>query len=310
MRSKSVVVCALSLVVILAASAYAQSGKGSIPLSVRGRLDQTDPDAKVTATHEVDKTLTVSAKLDQYSSCVLDDLKAGLWTVTVTSPKFNTTNQVRVPVIPALGMGTIFIDPTTRSDVREPLVADDDKGIEELTPERIAQAGAAADKGKDPPNDSLLMIIDQRLSTNSMIAVLGVLEKAPFSLVIESPFSRAVAALREAKRKFQDSPKLDVNDLNKGAVAVVVGPGSNFTTADGIENVVIERNGQVVKPLSADVRPTTIQNRLGASRASTEGRFTFPLNVFSPDVPITIILIGKSGNFEWSITRTDLSRLK
>jgi hypothetical protein len=58
------------------------------------------------------------------------------------------------------------------------------------------------------------------------------------------------------------------------------------------------------------VRPTTIQNRLGASRASTEGRFTFPLNVFSPDVPITIILIGKSGNFEWSITRTDLSRLK
>ena len=86
--------------------------------------------------------------------------------------------------------------------------------------------------------------------------------------------------------------------------------GSNVTTFGVIENLIIQRKGEIVRPLKAEVRPTTVQNRMGASAPATEGEFTFDFGTFEPSSLLTFVLIGKSGNFEFSLTSAELARLR
>jgi hypothetical protein len=58
------------------------------------------------------------------------------------------------------------------------------------------------------------------------------------------------------------------------------------------------------------VKPVEIVNRLGARRTVSEGNFTFPFSAFDPSAPITVVLVGDGGNFEWMVTREELARMK
>ena len=77
-----------------------------------------------------------------------------------------------------------------------------------------------------------------------------------------------------------------------------------------IENVVVKRGVEVVRPLNTTVKPVEIRNGLGASRMVAEGDFTFPFSAFDPSSEITLVLVGKVGNVEWRVTREELSRMK
>jgi hypothetical protein len=54
-----------------------------------------------------------------------------------------------------------------------------------------------------------------------------------------------------------------------------------------------------------------MQNALGAKKDSAQGDFAFDLSVFDPQYgPLTLVLIGQRGNFEWVMTAEDLTQLK
>ncbi len=132
----------------------------------------------------------------------------------------------------------------------------------------------------------------------------------PFSFHIMTPYTVVVDIVKSAARKFTDPQFPSLKQLNAGLVNIVVGPGDSMTTVDVIENVVIKRGGQVLNPLKATVTPTVVQNALGVEKESAEGVFQFDYSTFVPDTAITIVMVGRAGNFEWTMPPEELSRLR
>lgn len=140
--------------------------------------------------------------------------------------------------------------------------------------------------------------------------LLTLAEDAPFSVTIVSPWTRAAQLVSEARRKYQPVPQLSIADLSEPGVVVEVSAGRSFLTADAIEGVVLKRDGEIVRPLSANVEPETIRNRMGAELAVSRGSFKFAMESFSPSSPLTIVCIGKRGNVEFDLSEIELGRLR
>ena len=132
----------------------------------------------------------------------------------------------------------------------------------------------------------------------------------PFTVFMESPFVRAASQVSEARRKYQPQPVLNVGVLNASKVTVVVTPGRDFRNADAIENVVIKRGTDILRPTATTVTPTVVSNAMGASRELTQGRFTFDFATFATDAPITIVLIGRTANTEIPVPVDVLKQLR
>ena len=66
----------------------------------------------------------------------------------------------------------------------------------------------------------------------------------------------------------------------------------------------------MIRPLAVQVTPVTIENGLSAKRDVAVGNFTFPFSAFAPSSAITVVMIGRTGNFEWMVTPTELARMK
>jgi hypothetical protein len=128
----------------------------------------------------------------------------------------------------------------------------------------------------------------------------------PFAVIVASPYMRALFTVREAKRRYTDPPPMTAARLNSDGIVVSVTPGEDFARADGIEDVVLKRfDGRTIRATSREVQDVTIQNRQGASRVLSEGAFSFRLEDFE-DLPVTLICIGRSGNFEIVLTLDDI----
>jgi hypothetical protein len=117
-------------------------------------------------------------------------------------------------------------------------------------------------------------------------------------------------AAAEARRTFATPPKASITALNTEGLVVVVGPGTSFVTADAVKGMVITRGGQVIKPLTSDIAPTMIENRMGAKSRSATGRFRFPLDALAPSGPLTIVIIGQRHNFEIPMSEVELCLLR
>lgn len=180
-------------------------------------------------------------------------------------------------------------------------------GVKPLTLEGFLLAQKATDI-KDTFNAPTILGMMARARTDPRI--LQVVDKAPYNFIIVSPYTRAATIAVEAKRKFTEAtyPTLDL--LNSDLVQVVVSPGSSMLTVDAIENMVIRRGDAVIRPSKSKIDPTTVRNGIGVTKASAEGVFTFDYAVFEPSSPITLVLIGKAGNFEWLMTPDELRQLK
>jgi hypothetical protein len=161
------------------------------------------------------------------------------------------------------------------------------------TPDEMQRAQDRAGVGKVPPE---------------FVAVW--LGNIPFSVFIESPFVRAASQVSEARRKYQPQPVLNVGVLNASKVTVVVSPGRDFTKADAIENVVIKRGTDILRPTATTLTPTVISNAMGASRELSQGRFTFDFPAFATDAPITMVLIGRTANTEIPVPVDVLKQLR
>ena len=132
----------------------------------------------------------------------------------------------------------------------------------------------------------------------------------PYALAITTPFSRGVALLREAKRKYLPIPNLSSDTLNAEGVVIVVSPSANFLKAESIERVVLKRGADIVMPSSAAIVPATISNAAGASRTVNGGAFSFPIDAFAPTEHVSVVLIGPARNQEWTLNRRELEALR
>lgn len=184
------------------------------------------------------------------------------------------------------------------------------QGVRPLSDTSLSDVAAAAEGGKDPVYSPMLIAMESIGAGADPMPVINAYKRAPFHFYIETPYTRAVATLMQAKRKFEQTPTLDVAALNKDQVVLRVTPSDTINMADAIENVVIKRGAEVIRPLAKDVHPVTLQNRMGATFQLAEGTFTFPLETFDPTVPITFVLIGAKGNFEWTMEPAHLKALR
>lgn len=132
----------------------------------------------------------------------------------------------------------------------------------------------------------------------------------PFNVTILTPWARAAMTALEAKRKYEPAPQLSADALNRLGLSIEVFPGSSMTTADAIENVVIKRGENIIRPIERKVEPRTIQNALGAKRELSMGTFRFEMDALAPTADVTIVLIGSRGNYEITLTPAELSHLR
>lgn len=188
-------------------------------------------------------------------------------------------------------------------------------GIRPLTSQTLAEAIAAGQNGS-PTNsltDPITILTEVRARATKRPAAdprFAAYHDAPFRFLIISPYVTAMIAAAEAKRKYEPTPTLSADGLNADHVVISVRPGELLATADSIENVLIKRNGQIVRPLTQRITPMTISNALGASEASAQGDFRFDFGVFAPDAPITIVMIGARANLEFTFKPDELAQLK
>ena len=138
----------------------------------------------------------------------------------------------------------------------------------------------------------------------------GSIPERPFEFIIETPYSRAVTIARGAALKFVEPKFPTLAVLNAGRVTVLVKAGPVVTTADAIMKVVIKRDGIVIRPLKTTIAPTVVETLMGVKKASAVGTFTFDYATFDPSTAITIAMVGRKGNFEWTMPPEELKQLK
>jgi hypothetical protein len=149
----------------------------------------------------------------------------------------------------------------------------------------------------------------ERTRSGERPATTGRWRNMPFSVVLDTPYLRLAHLAAEARRKFQPAPSPPIETLNEGGLIVHVGP-KDFSSTDSIELVVIKRGDSLIRPLKSELTPEVMQNAMGASRATVRGRFHFPMDAFAPTGPLTLVLVGRSENFEIPLSSTELATLR
>jgi hypothetical protein len=193
-------------------------------------------------------------------------------------------------------------------------------GIQPLTAQTLTEA-IALGQGPEVPAEIMLPAaafvkvhtMGQIVRNADLEQQLGVATEGPFRFSLRTPYVSAALQSADAKRKFEPVPTASASlllALNAQKVVVQVTPGSKITNVDAIENVVIRRAGQIVRPLKASVTPEEVHNAMGMSKPSASGDFTFDFDTFAPTTAITLVLIGHTGNVEWPMSPAELALLR
>jgi hypothetical protein len=180
-------------------------------------------------------------------------------------------------------------------------------GIRPIDAEQFEQAKAETDVSHTF-NNPLMLALSARGFRDRRLVTLAT--DAPFAFMIMTPYTRAASIAVQAKRKFAAATFPTLDALNAELVVVSVDPGSSILSVDTIENVVIKRGTDLIRPVKSSVEPTVVQNAMGLKKDTARGSFTFDFAAFAPGSAITLVLIGKGGNFEFEMTQEEVARLK
>lgn len=179
-------------------------------------------------------------------------------------------------------------------------------GATQLTATTAAEAITYA-----PSSDDTSPVMFWMVHTPNGLQFAEWLDHLPMDFEVMTPFMRLSSVASEAKRTFKEPPNVDsaaLSSMNADGVSIVVS-AHNFN-GDSIENVVILRGSDIIRPTRSDVHVDTIANKLGASRTVKQGAFYFPVAAFEPSQPIMIVLAGSRANFEWVMTPDTLKTLR
>lgn len=307
----STATCCAAFVALLA-SVSAQAGRLDIVGSVLDESGQPIKGAQVAAESPTGQSLL---KTDENGRYRIDGLPAGGWKVVALAHGYRTASTDVQLTVAGKNLPVNFVlarDPAVPLPVAPVAAATVlGSGIEPLTTESL-EIAVKATNGELAVSASPIGVKMDTLSHSDRASV-GELQKlikdAPFSVLISTPYSRAGFVAAEARRKFQPPPTIRIDELNAEGLTIEVSPGG-FTSADAIENVVLKRGDAIMRPLASNVVPVTIENAMGAKKDVSRGSFRFPINAFAPTSPVTIILVGRSRNFEIPLTVVELSKLR
>lgn len=191
-------------------------------------------------------------------------------------------------------------------------------GIQPLTASTLAEAVNLGQQTKQAaPLTSLLAVRALRLNDPDRMvrdgerqALTNTLSRGPFTLELVTPFIAVHNAAAEAERRFQTFAAPTVEAANAEKVWVVVAPGPEPRTAASVDNVVLRRGDAIIRPLQSKVEPQAPVGAATASKPLNAGRFQFPIEAFAPDKPVTIVIVGATENFEWTIETAELKKLR
>ena len=96
-----------------------------------------------------------------------------------------------------------------------------------------------------------------------------------------TPFVRVMTAVDDADTQLRKPSPPSMASVNRTGATLVVSPGSSFTTMGSPTRLVVERNGRRYDPEQTSFTKVSMENALGAKRPGQEGRFTFPIELFS-----------------------------
>jgi hypothetical protein len=188
--------------------------------------------------------------------------------------------------------------------------------IKGLTPERLQAAVAEGQSGQaQPPVDLVLarmsrgIFLDRDGQAADASALLQRIKDAPFYITLLTPYMRVTSIVAEAKRRFADPPQFSADTLNAEGLLIHVSEGGNFLEADVVDDLVIKKGEQIIRPTKKQITPSMVQNRAGASKPSATGEFYFALDTI-PDAPFQIVCVGKGGNYYQTVVADDLFALK
>lgn len=135
-------------------------------------------------------------------------------------------------------------------------------------------------------------------------------ENADYSVRLITPFSRVAEASLDAEEGRRPVGRIGPATVNRLGIALSVAPAARGSSTASIEQVTIQRDGDVVKPVQATVGPVMTRATDGTIRALNRGFFVFPATAFEPSMDVTITLTGSSGESSCRLDRRRLSALR
>ena len=118
---------------------------------------------------------------------------------------------------------------------------------------------------------------------------------ASIRVSLRTPFVEVMSDVDgDAKQLRQPSPR-SISMANRTPATIMVFPGSNLSTMNSPTRVVAEKDGARVNPLRSLLTPTVLQNAFGVTRSAANGAFTFPMELFAPTSPTTLLIAVESG---------------
>jgi hypothetical protein len=180
------------------------------------------------------------------------------------------------------------------------------QGATPLDEAAYADAIARGEAGEPPGNEPFVM----RLLVARDAATLDLIEDAPFSFFIQTPYSTVSELAALAAAAPGDVRMLTRDEANARLVSIEVLPGRIARTADAIFHVVLRRDDREIRPVVARVVPHQVEDRAGRGQLLTAGSFSFPFRAFDDGGPLTIVFVGRRTSFEWTLTPEELRALR
>jgi hypothetical protein len=131
----------------------------------------------------------------------------------------------------------------------------------------------------------------------------------PYRTQLLSPYCELSARVAEASRLHRRFVAEPFSPSAAQFVLIHVGLNSYFDKADSIKGLRLRRNGQVIEPSKTELTPETVGEGSGRRELLT-GRFWFPVEAFAPGSTVTLIYVGPTRTWEWTVSEKELSALQ
>jgi hypothetical protein len=133
---------------------------------------------------------------------------------------------------------------------------------------------------------------------------------ARYAARIATPFSRIANSVLDALRERRRPNPMVTGVANGWGIGIYVSPAALSSEADAIQRVELRRKGTVVRPLTSTVAPISVTGADGSTRELSRGFFAFSADAFDSSDDTTVVFIGRAGESQCTLERSQLKQLR
>jgi hypothetical protein len=186
------------------------------------------------------------------------------------------------------------------------------QGVQPMTPQLWEQARQEGMRGEVPPNVPLLHLIDAAQARGDAALAARVLQHErtdPFYFRVLSPYIQAADAARDPAKAARMAKGVISPETMVVYLEVTQSKYPEVPVVDVVD-AVIQRGNRIFHPV-ATLPQDNVLNKNGQTYRAREADFAFPVEVFAPTAPITIVFTGAKGaSMMWEMSIADLQALK